>query len=1197
MVQLKKYMVLCLLYLILLICFPAFPTVAADTVDMPFAVGVWNFDTETLFDSVGLYEWETPVVTSPEVRNPVTNGYAGKIHNAWRIDKKDYLDPTGVYNGTNPDYSAGISMGTLPAEMVGIKEFTLTAWIKPTEFKYYQTIFYLSDTNKDRNALNVKLENGNLKPDMDDGTTSCNTNHPVSAGEWQHLAATFNFNAGGNVVVSFYINGALVGTRRFPSVYSLYQNGLPNGMKLYIGGDRNARNSFNGYIDDFRVYQRALNRTQIAVLYESYFKLPEAAGIWSFDGDTLSDSAGNYNWETPVITSTDVHMPVTKGIAGKTGNAWNIRKIDYYDPSGNNPDYSAGIDLGVLPSGVTGTKELTISGWIKPDGYSNYQTVFYLYDPTRGVSAINIKFENDRLKPDMDGGVTGSNTDVHVPVNAWRQVTAVFQFNNSSGYFNATFYLNGVLIGSKTYPAIYSPYNEGIPDGLRLYIGSDNNARNSFNGLIDDVRIYKSALTEAQVVRLFEGDDTTLYVSPNGDDNGDGSVICPFKTVERARRAVACRNSSMDSDITVYILPGTYLLEDSLRFTAEDSGTNGFNVIYRGAGEGRTVLSGGKKIEGWTLYDDKKNIWRAPANGIRSRQMFVNGKRVWRASTTNVPKMKDSDVPGIYETVGENVFAGFRNPTEIELVGVGVWNNWPCSEYRSPIKAIDGKKLILSDANLSLQMTLEKMTFDRMENVFEYLDTPGEWYLDSVEDVVYYMPEDDEYMPNTEVIMPVLETLVEISGMQDKSASNIRFEGLTFAYNTWFSPSNPNYGFPQMQAGFSRDNIPGYYDNFVKSAVFANYCENICFYDNVFEHLGGAGLWMCESVRNTDVDSNTFKDISHNGIMLSHVVGLTPVQDCENVRIENNLICGAGIEYLGCVGIFASYPRNSVIIHNEICDIPYVGIFHGWGWMNDWQIWTEGDISTQKRNNNNKILNNYVHDVMTTPSYAIAPRKLDDGGGIYTLGIQPGLEIAGNVVQKFGQSSLSLAYYLDDGTRFVSMHDNVGYDGNLALYSKGANNVIYNNYFDSSFDKTTIGDQRVGHSQYMDLPEPEGNENVLYDNITISNGKFPAHIITNAGLYPKTDIKADFIVFANGIQTDGRYNALLIPENFTQGDATVVIAVYDGKEIKDVFIEKINVMNGNAVSVLSSPMMYNPGNDIRLFVWRDMDSIIPLILK
>ena len=1197
MVQLKKH-IAWLLYFFLVLYVPVFPVSAVTSAaDIPFAVGVWNFDTETLSDSVRLYTWETPIVTSPTAQRTVTHGHAGKVHEAWRIDKTDYLDPSGVYDGTNPDYAAGISMGVLPAEMEGTKEITLTAWIKPTEFKYYQTVFHLFDTVNDKRAINVKFENGNLSPDMDNGETNCNTNYPVEVGVWHHLVASFNFNSGGNVVVSFYVDGVLAGTRSFPSVYSAYQNGLPDGMRLYIGGDRNARNSFNGYIDDLRVYQIALSRSQVKALYESYSQIPEAAGIWSFDSDTLADSVGVYNWETPVITSTNVYTPITKGIAGKTGNAWNIRKIDYYDPTGTNQDYSAGIDLGELPSDITGTKELTISAWIKPTGYSYYQTVFYLDDPARGVSAVNVKFENDRLKPDMDGGVTGSNTDVIVPEGVWRQVTAVFQFSNLSGYYNASFYLNGVLIGSKTYPAVSSPYNTGLPGGMHLYIGGDRNARNSFNGLIDDVRIYQSALTEAQVARLFEGNDTSLYVSPNGDDSSDGSVICPFKTVERARRAVAQRNGSMEGDITVYILPGTYVLEDSLRFTAEDSGMNGFNVIYRGASKGRTVLSGGKKIEGWTLHDAAKNIWRAPANGVRSRQMFVNGKRVWRASTTNIPKLQDSDVPGVYETVGENIFASFRNPTEIELVGVGAWNNWPGAEYRSPIKAIDGKKLILSDANSSLQMTLEQMPFDRIENVFEFLDTPGEWYLDSMEDAVYYMPKDDEYMPTADVIMPVVETLVEISGMQDKLVSNIRFEGLTFTYNTWFSPSNPSYGFPQMQAGFSRENVPGYYDNFVKSAVFANYCENIYFSDNVFEHLGGAGLWMCKGVRNANVYSNTFNDISHNGIMLSHVIGLTPTQDCENVRIENNLICGVGIEYLGCVGVFASYPRNSVIIHNEICDIPYAGIFHGWGWLNDWPTWTEDDLTTQKRNNNNKILNNYVHDVMTTPSYTIAPRQLDDGGGIYTLGIQPGLEIAGNVVRNFGRSTLSLAYYLDDGTRFVTMHDNVGYDGNLALYSKGANNEIYNNYFDSSFDKTTIGDQRIGHSQYMQLPEPEGNENILYDNVTVQDGKFPTLITANAGLYPKTDSRVDFTVFANGIQTDGRYNVMLLPENFTQGEVMVIIAVYDGQELQDVFMQEVNVTNGDAVSVLSSPMTYHTGNDVRLFVWRDMDSMIPLILK
>ena len=89
-----------------------------------------------------------------------------------------------------------------------------------------------------------------------------------------------------------------------------------------------------------------------------------------------------------------------------------------------------------------------------------------------------------------------------------------------------------------------------------------------------------------------------IYVSLAGNDNNNGSASQPFKTLARAQQAVLEKNDTMTGDIVVQIAAGTYYLDNTLNFTPEDSGTNGFRVIYRGAGEGRTVLSGGRLVGG-----------------------------------------------------------------------------------------------------------------------------------------------------------------------------------------------------------------------------------------------------------------------------------------------------------------------------------------------------------------------------------------------------------------------------------------------------------------------------------------------------------------------------------------------------------------------------------------------------------------------
>ena len=46
---------------------------------------------------------------------------------------------------------------------------------------------------------------------------------------------------------------------------------------------------------------------------------------------------------------------------------------------------------------------------------------------------------------------------------------------------------------------------------------------------------------------------------------------------------------------------------------------------------------------------------------------------------------------------------------------------------------------------------------------------------------------------DTEVIVPAVETLVQIAGTLDRPVSNIRFENITFSYTTWMRPSEKGH--------------------------------------------------------------------------------------------------------------------------------------------------------------------------------------------------------------------------------------------------------------------------------------------------------------------------------------------------------------------------------------------------------------------
>jgi hypothetical protein len=86
-----------------------------------------------------------------------------------------------------------------------------------------------------------------------------------------------------------------------------------------------------------------------------------------------------------------------------------------------------------------------------------------------------------------------------------------------------------------------------------------------------------------------------FFVSPAGSDSNNGSALSPFKSLTKARMAVRTCNSNLTEDLRVTIRAGTYYLDQPLNFTAADSGSNGYRVIWQGdENAGAVNISGGQ---------------------------------------------------------------------------------------------------------------------------------------------------------------------------------------------------------------------------------------------------------------------------------------------------------------------------------------------------------------------------------------------------------------------------------------------------------------------------------------------------------------------------------------------------------------------------------------------------------------------------
>lgn len=102
-------------------------------------------------------------------------------------------------------------------------------------------------------------------------------------------------------------------------------------------------------------------------------------------------------------------------------------------------------------------------------------------------------------------------------------------------------------------------------------------------------------------VEAKEADYSILYVSLNGNDNGDGSISNPFATIEKAQETIRelKKNDEIgDKGAVVYLREGQYTLKSGIEFTEEDSGREGAPICYRAYPGEEVTLVGGVVLNG-----------------------------------------------------------------------------------------------------------------------------------------------------------------------------------------------------------------------------------------------------------------------------------------------------------------------------------------------------------------------------------------------------------------------------------------------------------------------------------------------------------------------------------------------------------------------------------------------------------------------
>ena len=119
-----------------------------------------------------------------------------------------------------------------------------------------------------------------------------------------------------------------------------------------------------------------------------------------------------------------------------------------------------------------------------------------------------------------------------------------------------------------------------------------------------------------------------LFVSPEGSDSNAGTIDSPFLTVARAQEEVRKYNQNMSGDILVYLREGTYEITEPMQFGVEDSGSNGYYVVYQNYQDELQMISGGTVLEAkWEEDPERPGVYKTTLDRDRKlRSLYVNGE-------------------------------------------------------------------------------------------------------------------------------------------------------------------------------------------------------------------------------------------------------------------------------------------------------------------------------------------------------------------------------------------------------------------------------------------------------------------------------------------------------------------------------------------------------------------------------------------
>ncbi|MHC4085013.1 MAG: LamG-like jellyroll fold domain-containing protein [Planctomycetota bacterium] len=456
---------------------------------------------DLVFDKIGYYGPMIAHYTLDEGSGDVAadssgNGLDGAITDAqWVATTADGSAACLDFNG----FGGNVINELAGPYLNGLFELSVSMWVQSDLTATDKGFFMGSASGSDRHGVRYDKVGGSADPDgqevlkygvrTTEGNEEDESSEYLQTTEWQHVIVSWKSGEG----LKLYINGVV----DIPTFDAGAKGSFTEGYdRIWVGKgskDMDDDESWDGRIDDVRIYAYRLSEGEARYLAGlDHLRMPTTyqplIGHWTADGHA-NDSSGNENHGTPVGGNVDIVADAERGlVASFTG--------------GNN----TGVDVGDSEL-FNFQNNCTLSAWVNLTNWGHsWGNVIIGKRGEDGVGWQLRRFGGDNRFSWTTRGLGGDDwprSNQTIDMNRWYHLGAVRDGNRKH------LYIDGALEMTQN-----TNWNRINPCPHTVYIGARARGNNSgpertFNGMIDEVRVYNVALTYEQILTLAE------YVNDN----------------------------------------------------------------------------------------------------------------------------------------------------------------------------------------------------------------------------------------------------------------------------------------------------------------------------------------------------------------------------------------------------------------------------------------------------------------------------------------------------------------------------------------------------------------------------------------------------------------------------------------------------------------------------------------------------------